>query len=278
MCCGIPSFASISDAICVSCRQMFRDTFVNNKGESCTRTDLAGKYIGIYFSAQWCGPCRAFTPQLVQTYQKLKASGKPFEIIFASSDRSKEEFDEYFGSMPWLTFGDNAESRTSGMSRHFEVDGAQTLVILDPELKTITTEGRSAVGDDAEGIEFPWIPKPFNPLNDAAVNDIPFLLVSTDGCGSALATAVGAITPTAQTEFAKAERVLNFFYVKDPQEDILEPVRRFANISADVALAIVDVQGNKKYIAADQSITAVNVASFVQAFLAGSLLSNPCRL
>lgn len=32
--------------------------------------------VGIYFSAHWCGPCRGFTPRLVETYKSLKAAGK----------------------------------------------------------------------------------------------------------------------------------------------------------------------------------------------------------
>jgi nucleoredoxin len=43
--------------------------------------------IGLYFSASWCGPCKAFTPKLAACYKALKERGAPFEIVFISSDK-----------------------------------------------------------------------------------------------------------------------------------------------------------------------------------------------
>ena len=39
-----------------------------------------------------CLPCRQFTPLLVSVYTKLKATGKPFEVIFVSSGPSLERY------------------------------------------------------------------------------------------------------------------------------------------------------------------------------------------
>ncbi|KAJ1524214.1 hypothetical protein ONE63_010734 [Megalurothrips usitatus] len=43
--------------------------------------------IGVYFSAHWCPPCKAFTPQLVATYNAVRERGHNFEVVFVSSDR-----------------------------------------------------------------------------------------------------------------------------------------------------------------------------------------------
>ena len=69
-----------------------------------------------------CGPCRTFTPQLVETYKKVKGAGEKFEIIFCSSDREEDAYKEYFATMPWLAlpFGD---SRKKSLSRVFDVTG-----------------------------------------------------------------------------------------------------------------------------------------------------------
>ena len=53
---------------------------------------LKGKVKLLYFSAHWCPPCRAFTPQLAGTYAKLKEAGREFELVFISSDRDEEGF------------------------------------------------------------------------------------------------------------------------------------------------------------------------------------------
>merc|ERR1719247_3082368 len=142
------------------------DTFVRNDGSEVKYAELAGKTIAIYFSAHWCPPCKMFTPELVKTYNKLQAAGKPFEIIFASSDRDEGSFKEYFGEMPWLALP-HGDARKESWSRHFGVQGIPTFVILDENLALITKEGRDAVTENPEGDGFPWRPKPPAPIRDA---------------------------------------------------------------------------------------------------------------
>ena len=38
------------------------DTLLDNRGKKVSSDQLSGKYVGLYFSASWCGPCRSFTP------------------------------------------------------------------------------------------------------------------------------------------------------------------------------------------------------------------------
>merc|ERR1719495_1556006 len=60
------------------------NTFVGKDGPL-DKTAIAGKTLGLYFSAHWCPPCRGFTPKLAETYKKLKEQGQNFEIVFVSS-------------------------------------------------------------------------------------------------------------------------------------------------------------------------------------------------
>jgi thiol-disulfide isomerase/thioredoxin len=80
------------------------------KGDSVPIATLKGKYVGLYFGAKWCGPCRAFTPKMVSTYQALKKEDTPLEIIFVSSDKSAAEMKAYMTSTKMnclsIPFGD----------------------------------------------------------------------------------------------------------------------------------------------------------------------------
>ena len=103
-------------------------------GKKTNAETLQGKVVAIYFSAGWCQPCKAFTPQLIQVYSKLKiADGKDFEIVLVSADRSQEAFNDYFGKMPWLAvdFAD-AETR-SALSSAVGVQGIPMLAIFNEQ-------------------------------------------------------------------------------------------------------------------------------------------------
>merc|ERR1712070_1167815 len=135
--------------------ELLGDTLASSSGDVQTSTALADvDAIGIYFSAHWCPPCRGFTPKLAESYQTMKAAGKKFEIIFASSDRDTAAFDDYFKEMPWLAPPYVDRAKKDALSKKFKVQGIPTLVIVDKEGNTITTDGRSAIAEDPAGETF----------------------------------------------------------------------------------------------------------------------------
>ncbi|TVQ51805.1 MAG: hypothetical protein EA377_11560 [Phycisphaerales bacterium] len=59
-----------------------------------SRTLAQREYVMLYFSAQWCAPCRTFTPDLIEFYRN-QGGGDRFEIILISRDGSEQAMVEY---------------------------------------------------------------------------------------------------------------------------------------------------------------------------------------
>merc|ERR1711896_14507 len=145
---------------------LFGAELQTKEGNKGTADALAGaEAIGIYFSAHWSPPCRGFTPELVKTYNKLVAAGKPFEVIFASSDRDEASFKEYHAEMPWLALPYADRKAKEALSKVFGVNGIPSLHIVEHDGTVINNSGRGAVGGDPDGADFPWHPKPVNDLS-----------------------------------------------------------------------------------------------------------------
>ncbi|OVA15940.1 Thioredoxin-like fold [Macleaya cordata] len=114
-----------------------------------TVASLVGKTIGLYFSAQWCIPAQKFTPKLISIYYKIKqmlvdAKDKDFEVVFVSTDRTLDDFDSYFETMPWLAlpYGDPT---IKNLTKYFDVQRIPCLVIIGPDGKTLTKQGRNLI-------------------------------------------------------------------------------------------------------------------------------------
>ncbi|KAK3588966.1 hypothetical protein CHS0354_043137 [Potamilus streckersoni] len=118
-----------------------------------------GKYVGLYFSAHWCPPCRGFTPLLADFYNSIKTSTKAgmLEIVFISSDRDQKSFDEYFAEMPWkaLSFSDRGRKET--LCGKFGIRGIPTFVLLNAKDGSVEfANARENVMGDPKGEMFPW--------------------------------------------------------------------------------------------------------------------------
>eukprot|EP00039_Didymoeca_costata_P029155 m.23478 g.23478 ORF g.23478 m.23478 type:complete len:189 (+) comp7503_c0_seq3:71-637(+) len=118
------------------------------------KVDLASAdVIGLYFSAHWCPPCKAFTPKLATVYNKLRKQGKKIEIVFVSGDVAKTNFDEYFETMPWLALPFQ-HSLIKELQKKFKIQGIPSLILLKPDGEVITRRGREAIEQSPDG--FPW--------------------------------------------------------------------------------------------------------------------------
>ncbi|XP_059829531.1 nucleoredoxin isoform X5 [Hypanus sabinus] len=174
---------------------------IKNSGQVVNSSELDGSYVGIYFSAHWCPPCKGLTRVLVETYRKIKESGQKFEIVFVSADRSEDSYKQYFSEMPWTAVPYTDETRRSRLNRHFDIQGIPTLIILDQEGKIITRQGRAAVLNDMDCKEFPWHPKPVLELTESSamqLNEGPCLVLFVDSEEEELEPAKQLIQPIAE--------------------------------------------------------------------------------
>jgi nucleoredoxin len=109
---------------------VFRDGVISRADDS----ELENKkLIALYFSAHWCGPCRKFTPQLVEFYNRVAPQHPEFEIIFVSHDRTRFSWETYMreARMPWPAIDYDQLTGSAGL-KQLGGDGIPSLVLLDP--------------------------------------------------------------------------------------------------------------------------------------------------
>jgi len=115
-------------------------------------------YLGLYFSAHWCPPCRHFTPELSRWFTGGGSEG--IDIVFISSDNDQTSFDEYFASMPWHALP-YSEADNTALRDKYKVQGIPTLVVLSSETGELITDSarQDIVIKDPQATLSAWTPE-----------------------------------------------------------------------------------------------------------------------
>ncbi|XP_074640399.1 nucleoredoxin-like [Tubulanus polymorphus] len=253
---------------------LIKGNLIKSDKTSVESTSIKGKVKLLYFSAHWCPPCKAFTPNLVTFYNKLKKTNDNFEVIFITSDRDDDSFKEYLSTMPWLAipFGDG---RIGQLESLFEISGIPSLIVLDENDKVITESGRSMVDYDPEAKLFPWRPQPIEPLDSSAaantVNNETCVVYFTDGTDDGIGQAKAAMKDIAREQLAKGdEQELYFLYATG--KGIAQDFKEFIGHKQDhPSLVIVSVPDRRMYVCDKENLSKDIVESFIRDYLAGNL-------
>lgn len=129
------------------------ETLLNIDGESVSSDQLKNKYIGLYFSASWCGPCRKFTPRLVEFRNRFQDD---FEVILIGADGSAKAQANYMKkySMPWLAMK-NQSPEAKQASKLSGVEFIPYLVIINSSGKIISKNGKAEISTrGSEAMEY----------------------------------------------------------------------------------------------------------------------------
>uniref|UniRef100_A0A3P9KIN6 Nucleoredoxin n=1 Tax=Oryzias latipes TaxID=8090 RepID=A0A3P9KIN6_ORYLA len=191
---------------------------LRNNRQTTDSSSLEGHYVGVYFSAHWCPPCRSLTRVLVESYRTIKESGHKFEIVFVSADRSEESFKQYFSEMPWLAVPYSDEARRSRLNRLYGIQGIPTLILLDTEGHVVTRQGRVEVLNDPECRLFPWHPRPVLELNESnavQLHEGPCLVLFVD------AEEEGELEPAKELIQPIAEKLMAKYKAKEEETPLL---------------------------------------------------------
>jgi len=242
------------------------------------------KYIGLYFSAHWCPPCRGFTPDLIKAYNDhLKAKG--LEVIFVSSDKNPKEFAEYYGTMPWLAIP-QGDARKNKLSKVFGVEGIPTFAVVDAVTgEVVNGNARGKVSADPTGASFPWYPPAVNDLSEGegleALNEELCLVALLDnGCDEATkAAAKATLTPIAEAcKASKDEGGAKAFFMAPTGEGPTGKVRELcakglvaAEAGKPVMLLLDIPDEGGYYVSPATEITTETVTGLLEAHKAGAL-------
>jgi len=252
-----------------------------NDGDKVSLTSLSssGSFIGIYFSAQWCQPCRGFTPKLIEVYNKVRQAGKVFEIIFASLDKDEDTFNEYFEDMPWIAIPFSDRKRKDEMSSKFNVKGIPRLIILDSNLNVVNSDAAGDVGSDSQGGRFPWLPKKVYELEEKTqeLNDVPSIVVLMEEAGDKWDAVEASLDVVASEVFGKLESGLDrefAFFVRKGTGDVSQQLRRMTMLSTPGSkpeMILLDLPNSGSFYTYEGDVTEENIRNFILDYWANKL-------
>lgn len=104
--------------------------------KKCEDATKPEKYYVFYYTASWCPPCQAFTPSLVEWYDKNKNDN--FELVLITSDRDEDAMEDYAKSkkMTWPQLKLRDASKFKAEFDH-GVQGIPSLIVCDLEGKNL---------------------------------------------------------------------------------------------------------------------------------------------
>jgi len=246
--------------------------FVDNMGNGYDADALENKVIGLYFSAHWCPPCREFTPKFAQIYEKLKAQGKEFEVVYVSSDKSEETYNEYLSEMPWLAIPYADQRKRSKLQVALGVGALPTLVIIDKDRTIITQNGRTELAADPEGAEFPWYPKPLKNMAVTAegLGEGPAVMIFAEGASQEeQEKAIETMTPIAESNVAGGKPFVFFYSTqKTPVTSLLRKMCALEGEAQDgdkPVMVVLDL-ATKSYAVCDEDVTSDSIQNFLSSF------------
>lgn len=98
------------------------------------------KFYLFYYTASWCGPCKAFTPKLVSFYDEYRPKGNDFELILITSDSDEGDMEKYAATMH-MQWPQLKLSKVDRFKKEFNHPGTgiPNLVLTDTQGKLIKT-------------------------------------------------------------------------------------------------------------------------------------------
>ena len=149
---GLPALAAAAPAqVFPRLRQDIAAALVVADGERMRhyRWNREPEVIALYFGADWCGPCHAFVPTLVQVRDALRAAGADTEVVYVSLDESEAQMRRYMQAqaMPWPAVDHRRIDRIPGL-RGLSGLGPPNLVLLDRQGRVLGNgwQGRRRLG------------------------------------------------------------------------------------------------------------------------------------
>lgn len=109
------------------------------------------EYIGLQFSSYWCPPCKMLHRKLANVYKEINLKGKIFEIIYLSSDKNEDDYNEFLKHMPWLAVPYNEDFQEE-LYNKYKISGVPAQVILDRKGKLLSVNAREGIVN--QGKEF----------------------------------------------------------------------------------------------------------------------------
>lgn len=235
-------------------------------------SSLDDKYLMLYFSAHWCPPCKAFTPKLSKAYTTLKENDKTnnFELLFVSSDRSEDAFNDYFSEMTFGALPYEHRDAKAELSSRYEVRGIPTLIMLSPVTDKETGE-RTLINDNVRSFimsdelnEYPFVPKNYGSVDGADdLNDkkcvIAFYEQGDDEEQEELISTM--------KEAASADPDVNYYWALSPQ-GLGSKIRHVVNMTEmkeDPEMIILDIPDNGGYYTSTETnLTVETIQAFVK--------------
>lgn len=233
-------------------------------------TSLKDKYLMLYFSAHWCPPCRAFTPTLSKVYTKMKNQRDDFELVFVSSDKDEEAFQEYFGEMTFCALPFHLRDVKNQLSKNYEVQGIPTLVMLGPvdasgDRPVINNNCRSFI-EREDFAEFPFEEKPYGDLGSGDLNESKCILIFHENGDDDEQKEIKTMVKEVSEKIGDDIKI----YWSFDHDGLGKRVRSALNMpepsqSLDAAMAILDIPDNGGYYKTDVTdITVENIVKFIE--------------